>query len=203
MTYEQQLCADVRARKARLWNPPAARQPQKMDSPSIAPAPALMSSLPAIPVVAAQITDPIHLSVKRLGKLTELQNEMSALLERVRAELSINAEPVEREPQTPFRSIVETVCIYYSIKSVDLLSARRTHHIVRARQVVMYLAKQLTLRTLPDIGRRLGGRDHTTILHGVRRITELRTVNEELDRELIDLTAILTGKSQEQPHAAP
>ena len=55
----------------------------------------------------------------------------------------------------------------------DLLSSRRTANVVRPRQVAMYLAKILTLRSLPEIGRRFGGRDHTTVLHAVRKIESL------------------------------
>jgi len=54
-----------------------------------------------------------------------------------------------------------------------LLSSRRTANVVRPRQVAMYLAKILTLRSLPEIGRRFGGRDHTTVLHAVRKIESL------------------------------
>jgi chromosomal replication initiator protein len=53
------------------------------------------------------------------------------------------------------------------------LSSRRTANVVRPRQIAMYLAKTLTLRSLPEIGRRFGGRDHTTVLHAVRKIETL------------------------------
>lgn len=194
MSYEQQLCADVRARKARLWNPPAARQPQKMDSPSIAPVPA-----PRAP-------DPVFVSAKRLERLIELKNEINALIRKAKGELSASVEPEEPsapQPQTPFRSIVEAVCIYYDVTQKNLHSHRKSRKIVRPRQIIMYLAKQLTLRSLNEIGYLLGGRDHTTVLHGARRIKELRARDPDLNQQLEELTAILTGKSQEQPHAAP
>jgi chromosomal replication initiator protein len=59
------------------------------------------------------------------------------------------------------------------VSRADLLSSRRTANVVRPRQVAMYLAKTLTLRSLPEIGRRFGGRDHTTVLHAVRKIEGL------------------------------
>ncbi len=63
---------------------------------------------------------------------------------------------------------------HFGLKQADLLSERRTRAVARPRQAAMYLAKQMTTRSLPDIGRRFGGRDHTTVLHAVRRIEELK-----------------------------
>ena len=66
----------------------------------------------------------------------------------------------------------------------DLLSSRRTANVVRPRQVAMYLAKTLTLRSLPEIGRRFGGRDHTTVLHAVRKIENLVNTDNALAEEI-------------------
>ena len=63
---------------------------------------------------------------------------------------------------------------HFGLKQADLISERRTRSVARPRQAAMWLAKQLTTRSLPDIGRRFGGRDHTTVLHAVRRIETLR-----------------------------
>ena len=72
-------------------------------------------------------------------------------------------------PQEPKRVKIEdiqrVVARQYNVSRSDLLSSRRTANVVRPRQVAMYLAKTLTLRSLPEIGRRFGGRDHTTVLH--------------------------------------
>ena len=69
--------------------------------------------------------------------------------------------------------IQRIVARQYNVSRSDLLSSRRTANVVRPRQVAMYLAKTLTLRSLPEIGRRFGGRDHTTVLHAVRKIEAL------------------------------
>ena len=69
----------------------------------------------------------------------------------------------------------------------DLLSSRRTANVVRPRQVAMYLAKTLTLRSLPEIGRRFGGRDHTTVLHAVRKIENLVGADSSLAEEIESL----------------
>lgn len=96
-------------------------------------------------------------------------------------------------PRTTIQEIQREVCRYYRVTRVDLLSERRTMSIVRPRQIAMYLAKTITLRSLPEIGRRFGGRDHTTVLHSVRKITALRMSNESLDAELAELENLLVA----------
>ena len=82
---------------------------------------------------------------------------------------------------------------HYGMKQVDLISERRNRAIARPRQAAMWLAKQLTTRSLPDIGRRFGGRDHTTVLHAVRRIEELKAGDAQLTRDLEILARKLRG----------
>jgi len=82
---------------------------------------------------------------------------------------------------------------HYGMKQADLLSERRNRAIARPRQAAMWLAKQLTTRSLPDIGRRFGGRDHTTVLHAVRRIEALRVDDPVLNQDLETLTRKLRG----------
>lgn len=80
--------------------------------------------------------------------------------------------------------ILRIVGRHYSVPRADLLSPRRARSIVRPRQVGMYLAKKLTPRSLPEIGRRFGGRDHSTVLHAVRKIEELIKTDDKLAREV-------------------
>ncbi len=80
--------------------------------------------------------------------------------------------------------IQKLVATHYSVSRADILSSRRTATVVKPRQVAMFLAKQLTLRSLPEIGRRFGGRDHTTVLHAVRKIEGLCASNPSLREEL-------------------
>lgn len=75
--------------------------------------------------------------------------------------------------------IQKRVAEYYNIKTSDMQSARRLQNIARPRQVAMYLAKILTSRSLPDIGRKFGGRDHTTVLHSVRKVQEIYLNDKE------------------------
>lgn len=84
--------------------------------------------------------------------------------------------------------IQRAVAEHYGLKKDDLLSERRTRSVARPRQTAMYLAKQLTTRSYPDIGRRFGGRDHTTVLHAVRRIEELKAGDAGLTQDIEILT---------------
>jgi chromosomal replication initiator protein len=69
-----------------------------------------------------------------------------------------------------------------------MTSARRGREVARPRQVAMYLSKQLTPKSLPDIGRRFGGRDHTTVIHGIRQVERLRETDCDIDRAVLSLT---------------
>jgi chromosomal replication initiator protein len=83
--------------------------------------------------------------------------------------------------------IQRQVADYYNIKLSDLLSARRARQVARPRQVAMYLSKQLTSMSLPAIGRKFGGRDHTTVMHAVKRIEELRQTDSVLEEDILHL----------------
>jgi chromosomal replication initiator protein len=82
---------------------------------------------------------------------------------------------------------------HYRIRKAEMTSARRAREVARPRQVAMYLSKQLTPRSLPEIGRRFGGRDHTTVIHAVRQIEKLRAQDPELDSDIRLLTRQLEG----------
>jgi len=120
--------------------------------------------------------------------VTHNGRDLEGAVNRLLAHNKLTGQPVtmemaEREvrdlirPQEPKRVKIEDiqriVARQYNVSRADLLSSRRTANVVRPRQVAMYLAKTLTLRSLPEIGRRFGGRDHTTVLHAVRKIEGL------------------------------
>ena len=120
--------------------------------------------------------------------VTHNGRDLEGAINRLLAHNKLTGQPVtmemaEREvrdlirPQEPKRVKIEDiqriVARQYNVSRADLLSSRRTANVVRPRQVAMYLAKTLTLRSLPEIGRRFGGRDHTTVLHAVRKIEGL------------------------------
>jgi chromosomal replication initiator protein len=89
--------------------------------------------------------------------------------------------------------IQRKVAEHYNIRLSDMIGPKRLRNIARPRQVAMYLAKQLTPRSLPEIGRRFGGRDHTTIMHGVRKIEELMSMDSQLADDLQLLRRLLQG----------
>lgn len=90
------------------------------------------------------------------------------------AEITLRDLVGVREPRrVKIEDIQKVVAVHFNVSKADLLSSRRTRTIVRPRQIAMYLSKTLTPRSLPEIGRRFGGRDHTTVLHAVRKVEEL------------------------------
>lgn len=101
-------------------------------------------------------------------------------------ELRDLVRPVELK-RVRIEEIQRIVARHYNVSRSDLLSSRRTANVVRPRQIAMYLAKTLTLRSLPEIGRRFGGRDHTTVLHAVRKIESLMGVDNALAAEIESL----------------
>jgi chromosomal replication initiator protein len=131
--------------------------------------------------------------------VTHNGRDLEGALNRLLAHSKLTGQPVtlemaEREvrdlvrPQEPKRVKIEDiqriVARQYNVSRADLLSSRRTANVVRPRQVAMYLAKTLTLRSLPEIGRRFGGRDHTTVLHAVRKIENLVSTDSALAEEI-------------------
>jgi len=134
--------------------------------------------------------------------ITHNGRDLEGAINRLLAHSKLNNQPVtlemaEREvrdlirPQEPKRIKIEdiqrVVARQYNVSRSDLLSSRRTANVVRPRQVAMYLAKTLTLRSLPEIGRRFGGRDHTTVLHAVRKIEALVARDTALSEEVDSL----------------
>ena len=86
--------------------------------------------------------------------------------------------------KTTIDDIQRKVADYYNLRLSDLLSARRSRTIARPRQIAMYLSKILTTRSLPEIGRKFGGRDHTTVIHAVKKIEDLRVGDVAIDEEV-------------------
>ena len=89
--------------------------------------------------------------------------------------------------------IQKQVAAHFNIRISDMHSARRARSVARPRQVAMYLAKQLTSRSLPEIGRKFGGRDHTTVMHAVRKVDELREHDSSFAEDVELLRRMLEG----------
>jgi chromosomal replication initiator protein len=95
--------------------------------------------------------------------------------------------------QITFETIQKTVAEYYKIKVSDMHSKKRTRIVARPRQIAMWLAKELTPASLPAIGEAFGGRDHTTVLHACRTISDLRLKDTTINHDLLVLTQVLKG----------
>ena len=95
--------------------------------------------------------------------------------------------------QISIENIQKTVADYYKIKVAEMYSKKRSRNFARPRQMAMALAKELTPLSLPDIGEAFGGRDHTTVLHGYRKIAELRASDSSTNRDFNTLLHILRG----------
>lgn len=157
-----------------------------------------MVELPARPEVLQFLAEKVPGSIRELeGALNTLAagagSRLSRLgLEEAQALLQPNLKGgVER--RITVDEIQKTAADHFSMKQSDLLSERRTRAVARPRQIAMYLCKQLTTRSYPDIGRRFGGRDHTTVLHAVKKIEELMTQDEQIARDVETLIRRLRG----------
>jgi chromosomal replication initiator protein len=95
--------------------------------------------------------------------------------------------------QVGVENIQKTVADFYKIKVADMYSKKRPASIARPRQIAMYIAKEMTQKSLPEIGELFGGRDHTTVLHAVRKISAERQKNTELNQQLHVLEQTLKG----------
>ncbi len=98
-----------------------------------------------------------------------------------------------QDKQVRIENIQKTVSEYYKIKVSDLLSKRRNRSIARPRQIAMSLAKELTNRSLPEIGEAFGGKDHTTVLHACRKIKELKEELQDINEDYTNLLRILSS----------
>ena len=117
------------------------------------------------------------------GKAIDLDFAQQTLADVLRAnERRVSIDEIQRKVAEHFR-----------IRQSEMTSAQRAREVARPRQVAMYLAKQLTPRSLPEIGRRFGGRDHTTVIHAVRQIEKLRRDDAELDQDIRLLMRQLEG----------
>ena len=124
-------------------------------------------------------------------RITSNVRELEGALIRISAYASLVGKPVTvtsaqevlqdllraNDRKVTIEEIQKRVAEHYSIRFADMHSPRRARAVARPRQVAMYLAKQLTSRSLPEIGRKFGGRDHTTVMHAVRKIEELREID--------------------------
>ena len=95
------------------------------------------------------------------------------------------------ERKITIEEIKRRVADYYHLRMTDLVSARRARAVARPRQVAMFLCKNLTSKSLPEIGRGFGGRDHTTVIHAIKKIEELRATDAQINEDIENLRRLL------------
>ena len=131
-------------------------------------------------------------------KITSNVRELEGALNRIVAQATLVGLPVTLETtqeilrdllrandrRVTIEEIQKRVAEHFNIRLADMHSARRARAVARPRQVAMYLAKQLTARSLPEIGRKFGGRDHTTVMHAVRKVEELRATDNSFNEDV-------------------
>ncbi|MFM9843608.1 MAG: chromosomal replication initiator protein DnaA [Dongiaceae bacterium] len=140
-------------------------------------------------------------------KITSNVRELEGALNRIMAHSQLVGRPITLETtqevlhdllrandrRVTIEEIQKRVAEHFNIKVSDMHSARRSRAVARPRQVAMYLAKQLTPRSLPEIGRKFGGRDHTTVMHAVRKVDELRSADSSFAEDVELLRRMLEG----------
>jgi chromosomal replication initiator protein len=163
----------------------------------------ILKKLEALPDVSVP-EDVVMFLAKRINSNVR---ELEGALNRIAAYASMQNRPIDldfvgevlastlraNQRRISIDEIQTRVSEHFRIRKAEMTSARRSREVARPRQVAMYLSKQLTPRSLPEIGRRFGGRDHTTVIHAVRQIEKLRAQDPELDSDIRLLTRQLEG----------
>lgn len=140
-------------------------------------------------------------------KITSNVRELEGALNRVVAHATLVGRPVTLETtqevlhdllrandrRLSIEDIQKQVAGHYNIKVSDMHSARRSRAVARPRQVAMYLSKKFTSKSLPEIGRRFGGKDHTTVMHAVKRVEELMASDSEFAQDIDLLSRMIVG----------
>lgn len=140
-------------------------------------------------------------------KITANVRELEGALNRVTAFALLIGKPITldftretladllraHEKKLTIDEIQRKVAEYYGLRLSDLLSERRAREVARPRQIAMYLAKKMTPRSLPEIGRRFGNRDHTTVMYAVKKVEQLRAQDREIDSDVATLARLLDG----------
>jgi hypothetical protein len=184
--------AVARARKARLFNPPGGR-----DSSELEIVPDLLAKRYRIKA-EQELRDMADrwIQAQRISLRIPCVQLTPFMPSAIIVTYRIQATPVIKlgEHLPLIEDVMRVVCARFSITRRALLSQRRTLEVVRPRQIAMYLAKVVTLRSFPEIGRRFGGRDHTTVIHAVDKIANMMLTDRELAEEISILRGMLEGE---------
>ena len=132
-------------------------------------------------VLAARLTSNIRELEGALNRLVAYAQLTDSAIDLDFAHATLGEQLRGVQRRVTIDEIQRAVSVYFDLKPIELVSARRARVVARPRQIAMYLAKRLTTRSLPEIGRKFGGRDHSTVIHAVKRIEELRGSDGDVD----------------------
>lgn len=145
---------------------------------------------------------------RQIVQLTQDVAALSAELHALKQKCALHADllgkviATESDEKPKFGEIVDCVCDYYKVSRHDLMSARRTAELVMPRQIICYLGRHLTGMSFPQMGRRLGGRDHTTALHGANKVHDQAKTDDLLRDDLDILEMKIGAKVMERRYGA-
>ena len=123
--------------------------------------------------------------LNRIIASSRIQNKIPTLQD---AKLILKDLLSNMQSVVTIEDIQKIVVNYYNLPMSDFLSSRRSRHVARPRQIAMYLSKKLTTKSLPDIGRKFTGRDHTTVIHAIKKIEELMGGDKKFEYEVQDIS---------------
>ena len=135
-------------------------------------------------------------TIDRCGLLKALTHVQSVVDRRKTIPILANVLLRANDRRVTIEEIQKKVAEHFNIRIADMHSARRARAIARPRQVAMYLAKQLTSRSLPEIGRKFGGRDHTTVMHACDKISALMKERSQIYNHVMALEKTVRAQAQ-------
>jgi chromosomal replication initiator protein len=179
------LVADIKPAELELRRAIVARKLEDM--------PAVDMPAEVVDLLAARITSNVRELEGALNRLVAYANLSNETISIDFAVTTLGEVLRSAQRRITIDEIQRAVSTHFEVKQIDLISERRAVAIARPRQIAMYLAKRLTTRSLPEIGRKFGNRDHSTVIHAVRRIEELRGKDVEIDGAVRALMRSLEG----------
>jgi chromosomal replication initiator protein len=179
------LVADIKPAELELRRAIVARKLEDM--------PAVDMPEEVVDLLAARITSNVRELEGALNRLVAYANLSNETITIDFAVTTLGEVLRNAQRRITIDEIQRAVSSHFEVKQIDLISERRAVAIARPRQIAMYLAKRLTTRSLPEIGRKFGNRDHSTVIHAVRRIEDLRSKDVEIDGAVRALMRSLEG----------
>jgi chromosomal replication initiator protein len=159
-----------------------------------------LGAVPGVDVPDAVVDYLVRHFTRNIRELEGALNKLLAYAALTNVEITLPmaedrlAESVRSaRPRITIEEIQRSVCAHFKLDKSDMVSKRRLRAVARPRQIAMYLAKEMTPRSYPEIGRRFGGRDHSTVIHAVRVIEGLRVTDSEIDADIAAIRRALNA----------